>query len=294
MSNIPPISWAMKNVYNAARNPSAVHCRNTDLVEMYGRYLFEDLISCYDFPGLPETWASNYFKYCLFLCGYVCIFETDKYGVIPQQATLGGFDVFYQPAFAIVTNPRITGARHLDIGINCEIVKMQPDYLGAWDLVSTYADLLGLCLESAGMNLVNSKLAYVFAAANKAQAESFKKLFDEIASGNPAAFADKTLFDENGKKQWDVFANNLRQNFIGKEIMELAAYIEDIYKTTIGIPTANDLKKERLNTKETMIRSFDAKNKAQMWADTINEGLTKVNNMFGLNIRCVYKYAEAE
>ena len=49
------------------------------------------------------------------------------------------------------------------------------------------ADLLALATESLAVNITNSKLAYVFACQDKTVAESFKKMFDQINEGNPAA-----------------------------------------------------------------------------------------------------------
>ena len=78
------------------------------------------------------------------------------------------------------------------------------------DKINFYADMLALSAETAGVDLVNSKLAYVFGAKNKAQAESFKKMFDQIGSGQPAAYIDKTLFDEEGNPGWTMFNQNLK------------------------------------------------------------------------------------
>ena len=58
-----PVNYEFINQYNAMRSPSTVHCGNTALVEYYTRYLFQKVISVFEFEGLPEEWADNYFKY---------------------------------------------------------------------------------------------------------------------------------------------------------------------------------------------------------------------------------------
>lgn len=282
------------NQYNAARNPSEVHCHNTGLVNMYQRYLFEKLISVFKFTGLRQDIPLNYLQAVLLGWGHVVFINTDAFGVIPQAATLGGYNVFYQPSYAIVTNPSLKpNSRRLIIGVDCEVVKMQPDYGGAMDLVTTYADMMGLALESAGINLVNSKMAYVFAAGSQAQAQSFKKLYDEIMSGAPAAFTDKTLFNEDGTRNWDFFANNLKQNYIGSEILEDMKRIEDKFETDIGIPNANTYKRERMISSEVGSNNIATGAKAILWAETMNEGFDRVNDMFGTNLHVEYRYAEA-
>ena len=63
--------------------------------------------------------------------------------------------------------------------------------------------------EAQGMNVTNSKLAYAFAASDKGAAESFKKLFDQVQSGNTAVFYDKKLLNADGSRAWDAFLGNV-------------------------------------------------------------------------------------
>ena len=280
------------NAYNSTRNPSQVHCHNTELVNMYTRYFLQKLISVFEFKGVPEYVPMNYLQYVLLGWGKIAFINTDKFGVIPQFCTLGGYNVFYQPSYVIITNPSLTpNSQMLKIGEMCEVVKMQPDYGGALDLVSTYADLMGLALESAGINLVNSKLAYVFAAGNKAQAETFKKLYDEINSGRPAVFADKNIFNPDGSPNWQFITQDLKKNYITDAILEDMKRIEDKFETEIGIPNANTYKKERMINSEVGSNNIATSAKAVLWAETMQEGFEKVNNMFGTNYSVAYRYA---
>lgn len=280
------------NLYNAARNPSTVHCKNTALVNYYSRYLLQKLISVYQWEGIPDHWAENYFQYVLFCYGHVGIINTDKYGVIPQECGLGGFNVFYQPRYITVANPLLQGLKQPVIGEECEVIKMMPDYGSPMDIISTYADLLALCLETAGTNLLNSKLAYVFTAGSKSMAESFKKLYDNIASGEPAAFLDKELYNEDGTRNWDAFSQNLGQNYITDKILADMKNIEDQFNTMIGIPNANTQKKERLITDEVNANNVDTFSRAALWLETMQRDCLKVNEMFGTDIWVTYRYEQ--
>lgn len=293
MNNIP-FDYQFINLYESVRQPGTVHCQNTALVRYYVRYLFQKLVSVFDFDGLPETWAKNYFQYVLFGEGHVAVFDSDRYGVIPQQCGLGGFNIFYQPRFALVANPLLQGLKDLEIGVDCEVLKLQPDYGSPLDIVSTYADLMALCMESAGVNLLNSKLAYVFAAGSKTQAESFKKMFDQIASGQPAVFIDKNLMNEDGSRNWDVFFQNLKQNYVAGDILNDMAKIEQRFCTAIGIPNANTEKRERLITDEVQMNNAETGSLVNLWLDTMRGDLKRINDMFGLNISVDYRYEEEE
>ena len=273
------IPYGMENLYNASRHPSALHSEESGLARYFQRYLIQKIISVFEFDGIPDTWAKDYFFYSLFVWGYVAIIETDKWGVIPQWCTLKGRDVFYRPTEAVISNPLIKGLKTPKIGSECALVKMQPDYGGAWDIVTYYADMLTLSSQTAAINLINSKLSYVFTAQNKQTAESLKKLYDKIASGEPAAIVDKNLFSDDGRPLWEAFNQNLKQNYIAGEIME-----------EIGIPNVNIAKESGVGDSEIQANNYDTKSKAALWLETIREGLEQANELFGTNLSVKFRW----
>ena len=285
-----PVNYEFINQYNAMRSPSTVHCRNTALVEYYTRYLFQKVISVFEFEGLPEEWADNYFKYVLFGYGVIAVIYTDKYGVICQDCGLSGFDVFYQPTRCIIANPHLPGLKEFKIHENCEIIKLQPDYGSVMDLVTTYADLMALALETTGANLLNSKLSYVFFAENKTAAESFKKLYDRVASGEPMAVIDKNLMLEDGTPAWQMFTQNVGQNYITDRLLNDMKTLEDQFNTVIGVPNANTQKRERMITDEVNANNVDTQCRVNLWLETMNKDIERVNRMFGTDIKVKYRY----
>lgn len=287
---IIPSNYEFENLYNSMRSPSTVHCRNTALVEYYTKYLLEKAISVFKFDGLPETWARNYFEYVLFGYGHIAVINTDKYGVIPQMSGLTGYNVFYQPTIVTIANPLLDGLKTLEIGTQCEIIKLQPNYSGIMDIVTTYADLMALCVETAGINLLNSKMSYIFFSRNKASAETFKKMYDKVASGEPAAFLDKSLLDDEGNPAWTMFTQNVGQNYITDKILNDLQTIEDQFNTDIGIPNANTQKKERLIVDEVNANNTDTNAKVSLWLETMRYDIEKVNRMFGLNLSVSYRF----
>ena len=101
----------------------------------------------------------DYFTYTLFITGFISVVETDRFGIIPQHCSLWGYDVFYRPTNCIVNNPLIRQILEPRIGVNCSLIKMQPDYCGAWDLISYYADMMALCSETAAVNTAGAPLS---------------------------------------------------------------------------------------------------------------------------------------
>lgn len=288
MANIPAM-YDYINVQNSKTSPSTVHCKNTGLVFYFQRYLLQKAMSLFKWE-IPETWNKSYFLYVLYCWGYICIVNTDKFGVIPQGCGLSGYDVFYQPTHALITNPLIRGTLNPRIGTQCEIIKLQPDYGGIMDLVSYYADMMALCAESVGVNLVNSHLSYVFTANSKSAAESFKKLYDKIASGEPCAVIDKNLYKDDGGRSWESFEQNLKQTYIAGDVLSDMRKIEAMFDTDIGIPNANTDKAERLITDEVNANNIETISKCAMWLEAIRESVEKVNRMFNLNISVNWRF----
>ena len=289
-TNFSGFSYDFINKYNSKRKPSTVHTDDNATTWYFKRYLIQKIISVFEFKNIPETWSRDYFLYTLFVWGFVAIINTDKFGVIPQQCSLFGYDVFYRPTKVNIANPLLKGNITPKIGTECALIRMQPDYGSCWDIVSYYADLLALCTESIGSNLVNSKLSYVFACEDKTTAESFKKMYDEINQGNPAVFPDKKLFSEDGKPLWDVFSNNLKQNYIVKDILEDMTKIDARFCTEVGIPNVNMAKESGVTDNEVEANNIDTKTKSSLWLETIKQGIEQANNMFNLNISVDFRF----
>ena len=201
--------------------------------------------------------------------------------MIPQGCSLKGYNVFYRPTEILVANPLLDRDREYKIGTNCEVVKLTPDYFGVMDLVEYYGNLLAVTYEAMAMNVQNSKLAYVFATGSKKSAESLKKIFDNIQGGDLAAFYDKDLDTATGQKAWEVFTNNLSNNYIADDLMETMRDIYNMFDTEIGIDNNNMAKKkERVTVSEVESNNDETYSKVQLWFDTVSDGLEKVNKMF--------------
>lgn len=280
-----PYTYEFINQYNSLFSPSTVHVKNTGLARFFKRYLLQEAISRFEFT-LPERWDYNYFTIVLFVIGFIFGFDKEpKFGLIPQHGMIGGRTVQYQPYYATISNPRfeVQGSYRLTIGKECSIIKLQPDYCGLYDIVDYYGDMMALTAETVGVNILNSKLSFVFAADNKASAESFKKLYDNFASGEPASFADKNLFDEEGNLRNTLMLQNVGQNFIADRLLDCLGVIRNKFLTDIGIPNANTDKRERLISSEVSANNGETASKVSVWLSEIKKGFKQTREMFGVS-----------
>ena len=284
-----PVYYDHANAVTSYQRPGTVKIRNTGTYNFFRRYLIQKAIAAFKWT-MPDTWAANYFLYVLYCWGYVAIINTDKFGVIPQQCGLRGYNVMYQPTNALIANPLLRGLLDPQIGVDCVLLRLQPDYCGIMDLVNYYAEQMALASEGVSTNLLNSKLAYVFGATNKSTAESFKALFDQISEGQPAVVIDKKLMGDDGKPTWLPFSQNLSQNYIADKILADLRKLECRFLTQIGVPNANTDKKERLITDEVESNNVETRLLGDLWLEELRKGCEEARDMFGITLNVEWRY----
>lgn len=265
----------------ALNDPVRTAVASSTMSMYFKRYLIQKAMAVFKWT-FPETWNDAYTLYNLYIMGRCAIIDAgDEYGIIPQYCTLSGLGVFMQPTRVLISNPVLTDIpQEYKIGVDCGLLKLAPDYGGIYDMASYYGNIMAVIAETAGVNLINSKLSYVFAVENEAAANSFKKLFDQVASGSPAAWYDKNLTREDGQKAWEPFAQNLKQNYITSDLLNDLRAVENDFCTHVGIPNANITKRERLVTDEVNANNIETATLAEGWLDTIRESIDEAVGVF--------------
>lgn len=276
--------------------PNVLHTSDNLTSKYFENYLFQRVLSVFDFD-IPEYWDKDYFLYCLFFYGYIGVIPGGKYGDwIPQACGLTGRDLYYRPTHLLIANPyaqelNSDGDRdRYKIGKNCEIIKVQPNWHSVYDIVSLYSDMLAESLTGMAFNLVNSKLAYIFATTKKSIAESFKKMYDQIQSGRPAVVVDKALFDEKtGELSVQMFQPSGDVYNMTDRLADFRKIL-NMFDTEIGIKSVNYEKKERMVVDEVNANNIETESLSDIWLETLREGVDNVNALTGLQLQVSKRY----
>lgn len=271
-----PFAYDTMNANDGPNMLSFVHIHNTDISRYFKRYLLQEVLTIFDFT-LPPEWDENFFKMVLMGCGFLAVFDSGEFGIIPQNCTLSGRNVFYRPARAIVANPLLNGSRNMRIGDECVLIQLMPDFGNICDIVETYGDMLALAYETTAVNILNSKLSYVFPVSNKAEADAMKAVSDEVNSGHPSVFVRKSAGISDA---WQPFQQNVGQNFIAPELLETMRTVRDMFLCDIGIPNIASRKRERVNVDETNKNSIETQCKALLWLEEMQRGFRQAREMF--------------
>ena len=262
-----------------ARRPKDVDGIANSSAIYYRAKLFRLLIQRFQFDNMPETWEYDYFLTHLFLDGSICVTDTSA-GILPLKCGLTGIGIFEQPTEVIIANPVLGNFRRI-IGEDCEIIKLQYDYRGVSPILDRYSALLAMCDSSVAVNLMNTKVTWVFGATSKTQAETFKAIYDDITLGKPATF---TSNDNIGNLKENMFVMPAKQNFIADDVQLLKRKILNEFLTDIGINNTNLDKRERLTDDEVNANNDEVLANISHWYDNISDGIQRVNKRYNLSL----------
>lgn len=269
-----PLSDLLREFF--ATRPSEVDGVLNSSAMYYRYYLLKKLFGRFDFV-IPDSWDKDYMLDALFMEGYFIVTDTEA-GIVPLRAGLTGINIYNHPTTAIVANP-VLGNFERTIGVDCVLVQLQANFTGVFPMINRYATMLAMCDSSITVNLMNTKAAFVFGASNKAQAETFKKMYDEITCGKPAVFMKDGLNDES------LYVMPVKQNYIADDVQLLKRKIVNEFLTEIGINNTNLDKRERLTNEEVNANDQEVIANIQHWIDNITYGINEVNKMYGLDVR---------
>lgn len=284
MSNYIPINYHNINVGAGTYNPSPVKAYNNRTFGYWVRALFQRAVSVIEFD-LPDTWQGNikdFFHYCLFKYGYVAIFDHDEFGLVFQPCTLSGFNFFYQPVDALISNPKYNAT--LKIGEECELLKLTPDYIGIWDVIEYYAERFS-CLDNAiNMSLINCKTPYILGAKNKTASSALKKIIDLVNRGEPAVIFDEKLMNDPNTKdtpfQLLELLRDPKSAYLTTDQLADFRTILDNFDAEIGIPCLPYQKKERLVSDEATMRTYDGSARSLTWYNTLTSSIDEVKKLY--------------
>lgn len=292
-----PLNYEGLNLAAGMVHPSAVKAYNNKSYAFWERALFQRALSIMKFNVPWNGSVKDFFLYCLFAMGYVAVFNRPEYGDTFQPASLSGYDWYYRPTEALISNPAMPSGLRLRIGTECEILKLTPDYIGVWDIISYYAAKLSTLDNAIDMSLINNKFAFILAAKNKGAAEALKKVLDLVNSGEPAVIYDRRITardsdgsDESPWHEWD--RGNLKESYLTTDQLADFRTLMHNFDTEIGIPTLPIEKKERMIDSEASALEVDATSRSKVWLETFNESAKAVNVLLGTSISAELTYKE--
>ena len=299
-----PLNYEHLNIVESTYIPSMVKGRNNYVFSYWQRALYQRACSTL-IIDVPDSWVGSvrdFLYWCLFRFGFVAVFQTDDLGTVFNPGNPYGFNFYYQPTNVLIANPALQSSLDLEIGKDCELIKLCPDYRGIFDIINYYAEKFAILDNAINLSIINNKFSYILAGKTKAVVEALKKMFDKINRGEPAVFLDGKLTNDPANKGDSPFQfiereKSLKESYLTTDQLADLQTILNNFDAEIGIPSVPYHKKERMVVAEAQSRSVDAVSRSVVWYDTLKNSLKDVNRMFpelNLDVRLRYDIMESE
>ena len=258
-------------------NPKSVNEMTNNSFFYYQFQLMTKLKSVLTVSGYPSNWNIDNMWDVLLTNGYIPIVKTDI-GTLALEGGFYGQNMYYMPTNVLVNNPVL---REIDekIGEKGELLYINYEYnkfQGVMSLINRYAVLLANIDCSLNVSLYNSRLAHVFEAETDAQVKSLQKMYDEVSRGNPAVFLKKGM-KNIGKDNDSGYFLNVKNTYIGNDLLLTKRSIMNEFLTEIGINNANTDKRERLNSDEVNANNSEVRCTIVRYIDSLNECAKRIN-----------------
>ena len=238
----------------------------------------------------PEDWNVDYLLNLLCLSGYVLIADS-AIGIMPFKCSPRGYNYCGDPTSALVCVPTLS---QFEVQLNKKghllFLERTPlkQYFNFTKTIDVFAEKLASADCAIDVNLMNSRMAYLAAAENKAQAETIKDIYDRISEGEPMVVYKRDTLNKDGL---EMFFGNVRNTYIAGEIEDTKRTIMCEFLTAIGINNANMDKKERLITDEANSNNIEIMANTALWQDNIERQLDKINKMFpDINLNITFRF----
>lgn len=268
--------------------------RFRSLYRYYFDFILRLLYRVIVFENIPETVSETFLKLVLYTQGKVCFLKGDVIGESGSEllalncSRADTPDVYYIPRKVLVTNPRLKKQYNITLGDDCEILYLSEadKYClsevngGLYSLIERTATMLADNDISINISQKNTRLTNLVSGDTQNTVDSIKAVIMAMYEGDPTIVVKSSLID---KLQGIPILNNTGQNHL-VELIEVQQYILSHFYEQIGIQTHDQMKRERLISAEVNDNLELCYLNVDDMLVTIQEGLKRVNAMFGTDI----------
>ena len=266
----------------------------SSLYRYYFDFILRLLYRVIVFENIPETVSETFLKLVLYTQGKVCFLKGDVIGESGSEllalncSRADTPDVYYIPRKVLVTNPRLKKQYNITPGDDCEILYLSEadKYClsvvngGLYSLIERTATMLADNDISINISQKNTRLTNLVSGDTQNTVDSIKAVIMAMYEGDPTIVVKSSLID---KLQGIPILNNTGQNHL-VELIEVQQYILSHFYEQIGIQTHDQMKRERLISAEVNDNLELCYLNVDDMLVTIQEGLKRVNEMFGTDI----------
>lgn len=262
------------------------------LLSSYIRYYLSRLQSMFKYEGLPDSIPAKWLENYLLVNGFTVFIKDDADGLICTYAGVGADpDVYFIPTKAIVSNPYLkdkSAAHEYTRDVDCVVMYNDTYCQGLLPMLKKYCAQMVEIDVSFYLNTVMSRGTAVLSATNdntKASAELWLK---HIKEGKLGVIGESnfTLADR------DLTVNQLTgTDGTLTNLIEAMQYVKASLYNDLGLQANYNMKREAINAGESQLTEDQLHPLIDNMLKERQEGLDRVNKMFGTNITVSFNSA---
>lgn len=261
------------------------------LLSSYIRYYLSRLQSMFKYEGLPDTIPAKWLENYLLVNGFT-VFIKDGDDLICTYAGVGADpDVYFIPTKAIVSNPYLkhkSAAREYTRDVDCVVMYNDTYCQGLLPMLKKYCAQMVEIDVSFYLNIVMSRGTAVLSATDdntKASAELWLK---HIKEGKLGVIGESNFTLEDR----DLTVNQLTgTDGTLTNLIEAMQYVKASLFNELGLQANYNMKREAINAGESQLTEDQLHPLIDNMLKERQEGLDRVNKMFGTNIKVTFNSA---
>lgn len=281
---------SLKETISKAFNVKPIHVHGqddwrTDFYRAYLRNIVKSVIKI----EVNADWDIDYFKDVFLFQGKICVTEINGTNYALDCGT-HGVSAYNRENYVTIANPILGNHDRINTVDAAMIYLMSEKTCENFSmLVDIYACKLAMCDSAIDVNLMNSKVAYVFDCASEKQAKEAKLIYQKVTEGEPAVF-----FENDGlgvTKQLAFFRNDVKNNYVVDLVQDSKRAIISEFLTMVGINNGAVEKKERLLYDEVNGNNMEIMCSVSYSEELVESGVKNANKLFPyLNLKISWDY----
>ena len=261
------------------------------LLSSYIRYYLSRLQSMFKYKNLPDTIPAKWLENYLLVNGFT-VFIKDGDDLICTYAGVGADpDVYFIPTKAIVSNPYLkhkSAAREYTRDVDCVVMYNDTYCQGLLPMIKKYCAQMVEIDVSFYLNTVMSRGTAVLSATDDNTKVSAELWLKHIKEGKLGVIGESnfTLADR------DLTVNQLSgTDGTLTNLIEAMQYVKASLYNELGLQANYNMKREAINSGESQLTEDQLHPLIDNMLKERQEGLDRVNAMFGTNITVTFNSA---
>lgn len=248
--------------------------------QSYIRYMLDRTQSMFRYENLPESIPQRELEIQLQLTGHVGFVHVDGKLWALRGSWGGEPSPYYLPTQYIISNPALRLSKVYNIDDDVVVVKNDSMYMGLLPMFNRYASQIVENDISMMLAIINSRIVNLIIAGDDSAKASADEYLKKIDKGELGVIGDSKIIEAIRTQPYALTSSR-----IITELIESQQYLKAGWFNELGLNANYNMKREAINADEAQMNNDALYPLVDDLLRCRQEGIEKVNEMFGTDIR---------